>query len=165
MNTATGYRVRGWHVLVMMLAFFGAVIAVNVVFAVIAVRSFPGEDVRRSYLQGVQYNETLEQRREQAALGWQAAAALSPSGDGAVLEVVLRDRDGAAIDGAIVTGELQWPTTDAFDRAPSFDALGDGRYVAQLDDLQPGRWRLRAHAERDTGSLDFEAELTWANQR
>lgn len=165
MSAATEFRIRGWHVLAMMLAFFGAVIAVNVVFAVIAVQSFPGEDVRRSYLQGIQYNDTLAQRREQAALGWQASAALAPNAEGAVLEVVLRDRDGVPIDGATLSGELQWPTTDSFDRAATFEARGDGRYVAQLGDLHPGRWRLRAHAERDSGSLDFEAELTWANQR
>lgn len=165
MSAAPTFRIRGWHVLAMMLAFFGAVIAVNVVFAVVAVRSFPGEDVRRSYLQGVHYNDTLAQRREQAALGWQATAGFLPSADGAVLEVVLRDRAGAPIDGAIITGEVQRPTTDAADRAIMFEAAGGGRYVAPLGDLGAGRWRLRAHAERDTGSLDFEAELTWAIQR
>jgi nitrogen fixation protein FixH len=165
MNTATGFRVRGWHVLAMMLAFFGAVIAVNVVFAVLAVQSFPGEDVRRSYLQGIRYNDKLEQRREQAALGWQASAELAPGAAGAVLEVMLRDRDGAPIDGATFAGELQRPTTDSFDRGVTFEAIGGGRYIAHLGDLQPGRWRLRAHAERDTGSLDFEAELTWASPR
>ena len=165
MSTATGYRVRGWHVLAMILAFFGFIIAVNVTFATIAVRSFPGEDVRRSYLQGIQYNDTLEQRREQAALGWQANASLAPSAEGAVLEIVLRDRDGAPINGATVTGEIQWPSTDSLDRAATFEAQGEGRYVARLADLHPGRWRLRAHAQRDAGSLDFEAELTWANPR
>jgi nitrogen fixation protein FixH len=165
MSTVTTFRVRGWHVLLMMLAFFGAVIAVNVVFAVVAVQSFPGEDVRRSYLQGIQYNNTLEERRMQAALGWQATARLAPSADGALLEVTLRDRNGAAIEGASVAGELQWPTTDSFDRTATFESVGGGRYVAPLADLHPGRWRLRARAERDSGALDFEAELTWANQR
>ncbi|HVK80655.1 MAG TPA: FixH family protein, partial [Verrucomicrobiae bacterium] len=112
MNTATGFRMRGWHVLALMLAFFGFIIGVNVTFAVIAVRSFPGEDVRRSYLQGIQYNDTLAQRREQAALGWQANAGFTPSADGAALEIVLRDSDGAPIDGATISGEIQWPTTD-----------------------------------------------------
>lgn len=164
MSTAT-FQLRGWHVLAMILAFFGAVIAVNVVFAVVAVQSFPGEDVRRSYLQGIQYNDTLAERQAQAALGWTATAALSPNAEGVALEVVLTDRDGAAIDGARLSGEMQWPTTDAFDRPATFEALGNGRYVARFADLQPGRWRLRAHAEREAGSLDFEAELTWANQR
>lgn len=165
MKKTAPFHIRGWHVLAMMLAFFGTVIAVNVIFAVVAVRSFPGEDVRRSYLQGIQYNETLAQRREQAALGWRATAGLSPNGESAVLEVVLRDRAGAPIDGATLAGELQWPATDAFDRTATFEAIGSGRYVARLDDLRPGRWRLRAHAERESGSLDFESELTWANRR
>ena len=81
---ATHFQVRGWHVLTALLAFFGAIIAVNIAFAVIAVRSFPGEDVRRSYVQGLQYNDTLAERRVQQALGWQASADLRHDGEEAV---------------------------------------------------------------------------------
>jgi len=161
-----GLVIRGWHVLAAMLAFFGAIIAVNVAFAVIAVRSFPGEDVRRSYLQGLNYNQTLAERREQAALGWQAAAALRADGDVAVLEIDLRARDGAPIDGAIIEGQLTWRSATRFDRALTFVPLGDGRYVARVGDLRPGQWRLRAGATQGEGrALDFEADLTWPSSR
>ena len=156
---------RGWHVLAALLAFFGAVIAVNATFIALALGSFPGEDVRRSYLQGLQYNDTLAERRTQAALGWQANAALRNDGSGAVLEVTLRGRDGASISTAAVSGDLQWPTTSALDRAVVFEPAGAGRYVARLGELPPGRWRLRAHAERSDGALDFEAELVWRGSR
>jgi len=159
--TTAGFRVRGWHVLAAMLAFFGAIIAVNVAFAVIAIQSFPGEDVRRSYLQGVQYNETLEQRRVQAALGWRAATALREREGEAVLEVTLKQRDGEPISAASINGEMQWPTTASFDRELTFTSLGGGRYEARLGALEPGRWRLRARAEGEAGALDFESELAW----
>lgn len=155
---------RGWHVLVIMLCFFGTVIAVNAAFIALAVQSFPGEDVRRSYLQGLQYNDKIAERREQAALGWQAAAALSGEGDGALLEVTLTGRENVPLDGAAVTGELQWPTDASLDRALVFEPAGAGRYVARLDDLPNGRWRLRARAERGESTLDFEAELTWRSR-
>jgi len=161
-RTERGYVVRGWHVLAAMLAFFGAVIAVNVAFAVIAVRSFPGEDVRRSYLQGLNYNATLAERRAQAALGWQAAAELRAEGNAASVVVELRNRDGAPIEGATVEGELTWRTATRFDRALTFAPLGEGRYAARAEGLRPGQWRLRARAARaGGGALDFEADLTW----
>jgi nitrogen fixation protein FixH len=158
------FELRGWHVLVMLLAFFGAVIAVNATFIVYAVASFPGEDVRRSYLQGLEYNATLSERRAQAVLGWQAAATLRGGEDGALLEVTLQTRDGAPLEGASLSGDLQWPATSEYDRAVAFISTGEGRYSARLDDLPAGRWRLRAHAERGDGALDFETELTWRSR-
>jgi nitrogen fixation protein FixH len=162
---ATSFELRGWHVLAAVLAFFGAVIAVNVVFAVYAVQSFPGEDVRRSYLQGLQYNDTLAERRAQAALGWQARAALRERDGGAVVEVTLSTRDGVPVDGALLTGDLQWPAASQFDHNLTFEPAGDGRYVAQVGELRAGRWRLRANAERGEGVLDFESELRWRVSR
>ena len=160
------FEVRGVHVLAMLLAFFGAVIAVNVVFAVIAVRSFPGEDVRRSYLQGLHYNDTLTARRDQAALGWRAAAGFAPQTEEATLQVMLVRRDGAPLDGVSLDGALQWPTDSRLDRVLVFESAGGGRYVARLGDLPAGRWRLRARAvDAHGGALDFESELTWRPSR
>lgn len=157
------FTLRGVHVLMCMLAFFGTVIAVNITFAVIAVRSFPGEDVPRSYLQGVQYNQTLADRRAQAAIGWQARADFSETADGPRLEVRLNQRDGAAVDGGEVSGVLRWPADARRDIALSLEPQGDGLFVARVPGLTPGRWRLRAHArDQSGGALDFESELTWA---
>jgi nitrogen fixation protein FixH len=158
---ATSFEIRGWHVLAALLAFFAAIVAVNVAFAVMAIQSFPGEDVRRSYLQGMQYNDTLAERRAQAALGWRAATALGERNGEAVLVVTLRQRNGEPISAASLSGELQWPTNASFDRALTFAALGGGRYEARLGALYRGRWRLRARAEGESGALDFESELTW----
>lgn len=155
------FEIRGVHVLWAMLVFFGVIIAVNVAFAMIAVRSFPGEDVRRSYLQGLQYNDTLAERRAQAGLGWRATAALAARASGPVLEISLSDRNGAAIESAHIEGQLQSPVDARHDRALAFEAIGGGRYRALLDGLPEGRWRLRARAESDGGARDFESELTW----
>jgi nitrogen fixation protein FixH len=162
---ARGFEVRGWHVLAAMLAFFGFVIAVNVAFTIAAVRSFPGEDVRRSYLQGLHYNRTLAERRAQAALAWSATAHLVARDEGPALEVFLADRRGQPIDTASLTGELQWPTDARFDRAVTFNPAGEGRYFARLGELPAGRWRLRARAHRGRAAFDFESELTWRASR
>lgn len=164
--TARAFQLRGWHVLALLFAMFGTIIAVNVAFAVVAVRSFPGEDVRRSYLQGLRYNQILEDRRTQAALGWRASAGLFGDMDAVSVEVRLRRRDGAPIDNATLTGELQWPTASSLDRELSFTFVGDGRYVARVGNLPSGRWRLRGRAEDGAGgALDLESELTWRRLR
>lgn len=164
-TVARGFVLRGWHVLTLMLGFFGTVIAVNVTFVTLALGSFPGEDVRRSYLQGLNYNQTLAERREQAARGWQASAALREAEGGAVVEVVLRDAAGAPLNGLETTGALRWPNAERLDHALTFEGRGYGRYVAPVSALHPGRWMLRARAVDAQGeALDFEAELTWRSQ-
>ena len=168
MTTRAGgeLRLRGAHVLFAMLMFFGGVIAVNVAFAILAVRSFPGEDVRRSYLQGLQYNEALAARRAQEAIGWRVQAALLHSGDAAALQVIVHDSKGAPLERVQVSGELRWPADGRLDRQLRFQDVGAGRYVATVATLHEGRWRLRARAEDEAGAArDFEAELTWPPSR
>ena len=160
--TRRPFEVRGWHVLAALLGFFAIVIAVNVGFAVIAVRSFPGEDVRRSYLQGLTYNDTIAARRAQAALGWGASTHIEGDAESATIVVDLRSRAGEPIHAAVVTGVLRWPADAKRDRSLAFENAGRGRYVASAGDLAPGRWQLRANAEDASGgALDFESELTW----
>lgn len=156
------FVVCGWHVMASLLAFFGLVIAVNAAFIATAIKTFPGEDVQRSYLQGLNYNATLRERAAQARLGWMASAALIHVQGGAALDVELKDRFGAPIDGLNLNGVLRWPTDSRKDRALKFEALRNGLYRAMLPDLAEGGWRLRARADDAAGgALDFEANLLW----
>jgi nitrogen fixation protein FixH len=153
---------RGVHVLWSLIGFFAFVIAINVAFTVLAVRTFPGEDVRRSYLQGLHYNETLAARRAQAALGWRASAALAPSAAGAIVEVRIRERDGAPLSHLTVRGVLRRPTHESADVSLEFTPRGGGAYVAHIGRLDAGQWRLRARAERANGAaLDLERSFFW----
>jgi nitrogen fixation protein FixH len=159
---ADGFILKGWHVLAAILGFFATVIAVNAAFITLAIGSFPGEDVRRSYLQGLHYNDTLAERQAQQSLGWRAGAALRGGAEGAELVVIMRARDGAPLDGLELDGELERRTSAEFDRALAFTARGDGAYVAPLGDLPAGHWRLRARAAgAGADALDFESDLSW----
>ena len=93
---------RGWHVLVMIIAFFSVTIGVNATFITLALRTHPGEAVPRSYVQGLSYNDTLDRRRAQEALGWTARVNLV---DRNIL-VAIAAEDGAPISGLNLAGTL-----------------------------------------------------------
>ena len=161
MKSAKPFQIEGRHVLAGMVLFFGSVIAVNIVFIVAAVNSFPGEDVRRSYTQGLNYNQTLAERHEQAAQGWRARAALIDTSSGPAVEVIVLDRNGAPLT-VEATGALRWPMDSRRDHELAFESRGAGRYIAPLRELEAGRWELRARAVDAAGrALDFEADLLW----
>ena len=136
-------RVTGWHVLAVILVFFGVIITVNVIFIIQATRTFRGEDEPRSYVQGLDYNSTLAARAEQAALGWTATTEVE---DGRVVIRVL-DAEGHPIDGLDMNGALRHPADTSLDRDLVFEARAEGRYVAALPEGIRGRWHLRAWRE------------------
>ncbi|WP_300531733.1 FixH family protein [Maricaulis sp.] len=140
---------RGWHVLVMILLFFGVTIAVNATFITLAVRTHPGEDVPRSYMQGVNYNDTLERRQAQAAMGWSARFNRV---EGALLVEVL-DRSGAAVTELSLEGLIAHPTDTTRDCALVFAETRPGVYQAPIPCEADAGWSLRA---RNTGARPFE---------
>jgi nitrogen fixation protein FixH len=158
-------ELRGIHVLWMVLAFFGAVIAINVGFSIAAIRTFPGEEETHAFAQGLHYNEFLAQRRAGEALGWSAAVVLDAEGRGAVLDIAMVDRAGAPLSGLVFEGELRRPIDADLDRALQFHDLGGGRYRAIVGPLHEGQWRLRAEAHDSAGRrMEFERSLEWRSR-
>lgn len=158
-------ELKGGHVLVAMLLFFGAIIAINVAFSIVAFRSFPGEDERRSYLQGLRYNDTLAKREAQAALGWTAAMDMTPRGRDAILTVRFADRKGRSIDDLVVTGRLRRPATTRADRSVVFTAGGVGDYTADAGTIPAGGWTFQGQATRGPDRFEFERRLIWTPPR
>jgi nitrogen fixation protein FixH len=155
-------ELRGVHVLWMVLAFFAAVIAIDVGFSIVAVRTFPGEEETHAFAQGLHYNEFLAERRAGEALGWSATVALGAQGENAVLDIAMIDRAGHPLSGLDFQAELRRPIDADLDRALHFQNLGGGRYRAVIGALHEGQWRLRAEARDRAGHrLDFERSLEW----
>lgn len=141
---------RGWHVLVMILVFFGVTIGVNATFITLALRTFPGEDVPRSYVQGINYNDTLEARRRQVELGWTASF---NAVDGRLV-LAVADAEDRPVPGLSLSGEMVHPDTTT--ACPLVFAEGqDGLYRAQLECETAGRWRVRVN---NSGDAPFEVE-------
>ncbi|MEZ5776152.1 MAG: FixH family protein [Hyphomicrobiaceae bacterium] len=60
----------GRHVLMMLIAFFGVIFAVNGVFLYAAISTFDGTDTSSAYQKGIDYNTTIAESEEQARRGW-----------------------------------------------------------------------------------------------
>lgn len=150
------FELKGWHVLAMLLAFFGVTIAVNVVFTTYALSTFSGEDVSKPYLRGLEYNKTLAARAAQAELGWSAAIDVERDGEGAMVTIMIADRDGAALGSLNVTATLRRPTDAHLDHTITLAAIGAGRYRGQIDEVAAGQWDVIAKAGEGDASV-FEA--------
>ncbi|WP_291844634.1 FixH family protein [Maricaulis sp.] len=140
---------RGWHVLIMILAFFGVTIGVNATFITLALQTHPGEDVPRSYVQGLNYNDTLDRREAQAALGWQARVNLVEQD----LLVAISDADGAPVTGLALVGTLIHRADTGRDCPLDFAEARPGVYRVALPCGGTGDWRLQVHT---LGDAPFE---------
>lgn len=156
-ESTSGYRVRGWHVLAILVAFFGIVTAVNVVMITSAIRTFPGQVSVTPYEDGVAYNKTLAQMAAQEKLGWRAAASV----EGGQVVVHLRDRADAPVEGLRVTGRLEHPATESGRLTPAFKETAPGVYVAQPGVLN-GAWDLTFDATDKAGHrFEGQRRLMW----
>ncbi len=154
------FQLSGGHVLAALLAFFALVVAANAVFIVFAVRSYPGEREKKSYRQGLHYNEVLDARAGQAALGWRASIdEVVGEVGGAKLIVSIRKGDAAPLNGLNLAGTLVRPASEDGAEEFAFTPLGAGRYEAIVDAAQ-GAWDLTVTATSATGDrFQFENRL------
>lgn len=152
-----GFRLTGWHVLGLVSGFFAVVVAVDVAFVVMAVKTFPGEVSATPYEDGLAYDRALAELRAQEQLGWRTTAAAEP---GAVV-VELHDRDGRPLVGLALSGELQRPATEAGRIVLAFHETQPGRYLAHPGAVR-GAWDLTAHLRSPSGvRISAERRLIW----
>jgi nitrogen fixation protein FixH len=133
----------GRHMLVVVLLFFGTIIAVNIAMVVAATGTFPGLVVQNSYVASQNYNELLESARIQNDAGWQAELA-APDG---VITFKLADRDGVARQRLQVTALAGRPSSTQEDRVIELVEEA-GRYTAE-EALPAGLWDVDVEAKRD----------------
>jgi nitrogen fixation protein FixH len=162
MKVAAVRELKGWHVGAMMVGFFAVVIGVNATFITLAAQTFPGEIVKKSYVQGLHYNQTIAARKAQAAMGWQAEAAFERTAASPIVRVRMIDSTQAGLSALTLSGALKRTVTAGQDHALTFIPRGGGVYEAPLPaDLGRGRWLLTARAEGGAVPFDLTAELTW----
>ena len=133
----------GRHMLLIMLAFFGVIIAVNLTMATLARTSWTGFVVRNSYVASQEFNEKVDAARAQRALGW--SADLEIAGNHAVLR--LKDQAGRPLAMRDAVLVLRSPSSDAEDR--TVQLARDGDAMSARTDLRAGLWVVEIVANVD----------------
>ncbi len=160
----SGRPLTGRHVLAMIVGGFAVVLLANGALAYFAFASFSGLSTEDAYRKGLAYNRTLEQAAAQQALGWRVAVAAGLEGDDkARLEVEVRDRGGRPVNGLMVAGELRRPAVAGHDRWVALDAVGAGRYGAEVALPLRGQWDLYLTLEDRSGRRYRREQRLWLN--
>ncbi|MEB8387972.1 FixH family protein [Rhodobacteraceae bacterium KMM 6894] len=145
----TEWRLTGWHVLMGFVGAFGVIIAVNLTLAYNAVRTFPGLEVKNSYVASQEFDV---RRDAQEALGWTVRA----SHHDGMLKLAITNAAGAPVRVARLDAILGRATTVKDDMTPDFVFNGID-YNAPVD-LGAGNWNIRMEAQAMDGT-DFYQRL------
>lgn len=140
----------GRHMLTLMIAFFGLIIAVNFVMARYAVATFGGEVVENSYVASQRFNGWLASAHAQDRLGWRVSPRIGADG---VLHVAATDAAGCALTGRM-TVTARHPLGRVPDQTLALRATGDGFVAGRT--LPGGRWLLRIDLQAEGHDAHFE---------
>jgi nitrogen fixation protein FixH len=146
------FVLTGRHVLIIMVAFFAVVIGTNIVFVRFAVGTFPGEEVDKSYYQGLHYNDVLAEKRRQSENGWRLLLVEPPRAEAVShLDVKIMGPGDRPVYDAEITGSLVRPTTELGQTELEFHRMDGGIYRAATSGIAPGAWdlSLTATSRRD----------------
>ncbi len=132
----------GWHMLGIMVAFFGVIIAVNMTMAYKAVSSWSGLVVKNTYVASQEFNDKAETGKVQAALGWQS----QPFYAEGVFIWKLVDHDGNAVAVTGGTAEFKRPVGDVHDTKITLITSEAGVLTAPLE-LGEGAWIMEVNAD------------------
>ena len=144
-------EITGKHVLIGFVVAFGIVIAVNLTLAFNAVRTFPGLEVKNSYVASQTFNDL---KAAQEALGWVINAELQEG----VLRLQITDPAGNAVKAAELDAVVGRATQVADDVTPDFSFDGQA-YVAPMD-LGDGNWNIRMTAVAFDGTTRLDKGVT-----
>src|ERR1041385_3318906 len=110
-SSASPRPLTGRKVLVMLLAFFGIVIGVNLIMMKLAIQTLPGTEVDSAYSASLAYESQIAAAQDQNARSWKVDAHIGrDTGGGATLQVEARDKSGAPMSGLKFHGRFERPT-------------------------------------------------------
>ncbi|GFE51129.1 RdxH [Roseobacter cerasinus] len=142
--TTASKQLTGRHVALIFVSAFTVIIGVNLTLAYKALSTFPGLEVKNSYVASQHFDEN---RTAQQALGWSVLA--QARGDQVVLSIT--DRAGQPVQVAELDATLGRATHVRDDQAPEF-VFDGAAYVAPAV-LTPGNWNLRMKAVAADGTV------------
>ncbi len=142
----------GWHMMAIMVLFFGTIIAVNATMAWFASASWSGLLVKNTYVASQKFDEEVALNEEMQARGWMSELTV----EGGALTYRLADANGEPILVDDVTIVLHRPVGVRDDKLLTLTHRGDGRYAAQTT-VELGQWVAKITVNKDGALLYREA--------
>lgn len=146
-------KFTGRHAAIILVAFFGVVIAVNFTMAWLASTTFGGLVVKNSYVASQKFNGWLAQARAEKALGWSLDIRRE---DGRI--AVAMQSAGQPMDDAILVATARHPLGRAPEMGLRFQPLGGGSYRS-VELLPAGRWVVHLTASAQGRSVKRIVDL------
>ncbi|WP_299355328.1 FixH family protein [uncultured Shimia sp.] len=133
----------GRHAAILFVSAFAVIITVNLVLAYSAVKTFPGLEVKNSYVASQEFDD---RRAAQSELGWTVDARHA----GGLLVLSITDEQGRPVEVTSLEAILGRPTHIKDDSHPAFQFDGTA-YVAPVE-LSDGNWNIRMKAVAADGT-------------
>ncbi|MER9191064.1 FixH family protein [Mesorhizobium australicum] len=141
-TTRKSREFTGRHMLAIILAFFGVVIAVNLTMATLANTSWTGLVVENTYVASQQFNRKAEEGRAQAALGWTGKLTIA----GGEVRYSLTDAAGKPVSLRGVKVLFRHPAYEKEDESIKL-ALASGQEFAAQHMPRDGVWIVEIDAD------------------
>lgn len=135
--------IKGSHVLMGFLGFFGIIFAVNGSMIYNAVSTNSGLVANEPYRKGLHYNERIAASERQALLNWTEGATLDRGGR---VSITLENEAGTPVQGLVVNAVVGRPSTNRADIPLKLQEIAPGRYEASAGALEAGAWLLAFEA-------------------
>jgi len=144
-------------------AFFAVVITVNIGYIYLSKKTWRGIVTSDSYQKGINYNQTLEQVKQQNNLHWQVQIKFENRGKkNGVLIVSAFDKNHSPITDADVSAIFKRPTQEGLDFTQKIN-LVKGVYRENILFPLPGQWEVQVVVAR--GKDIFQEAKRYVIQR
>jgi nitrogen fixation protein FixH len=142
MTPSRPHELTGRKVLLWLVAFFVVIFAVNGVLVHAAISTFGGVDTPSSYQAGLVFESEVAKAERQQALHWQVDGKLKRDGGGeTVLDISVRDAQGAPVTGLSADARLAHPADERLDHVIPVTRNGAGQFHGESK-AKPGQWEL-----------------------
>lgn len=142
-SSASPRPLTGRKVLFMLVAFFGMVIAVNMIMMKLAIQTLPGTEVDSAYSASLAYEGEIAAAHDQNARNWKVDAHIGRSpGGGATVQIEAHDKNGAPMSGLKFQGRFERPTDRRADKSVALAEVGIGIYRGNTTEIASGQWDL-----------------------
>jgi nitrogen fixation protein FixH len=142
-------ELTGRAVLFWLVGFFAVIFAVNGWLVQAATSTFGGLETQSSYKAGLTFEREVARAERQQALRWQVGGKLTRDRAGAaVLDISVRDAQGAPVTGLAADATLAHPADARLDHVIRLSRMGAGSFRGE-DKAQPGQWELIVDFYRD----------------